>query len=119
MLNEIAEHAGLPNFERNEAKCILNLVRLLISLEANVITGAKHSQLVSLANAFDRYEGHKATSLVKKALERWQPALLSRRSMVDALARAQGKLRETGEIEWGRRSPIGRIRDVLFPDWKL
>jgi len=98
---------------------MLALVRLMISLEAGFVTGAGHPKLISLANSFDVNGGHRAGSLVRKAIERWHPELLGKASMVKALGRAADRLKISGESEWGRLSPIGRIRTVLFPDWDL
>lgn len=120
MLAELTDRAGLPAFERDtQGECMLALVRLMISLEAGFVTGAGHPKLISLANSFDVNGGHRAGSLVRKAIERWHPELLGKASMVKALGRAADRLKISGESEWGRLSPIGRIRTVLFPDWDL
>ncbi len=120
MLNEAAEQAALPPFGPNSGSaCILSLVRLLISLEAGVVTGSGHPKLISIANDFDSNGGHRALTLVRKAIEHWQPHLLERNSMQNALQRAQEKMRAESAKEWGRRSAIGRLREVLFPDWIL
>jgi hypothetical protein len=120
LLNEIAAQARLPPFELSQANnCILSLVRLMISLEIGFVAGAGHPQLISIANAFGENEGYRALSLIRKAIERWQPQLLDRASMQDAFARAQKGLEATGAAEWGRRSAIGRLRASLFPDWDL
>lgn len=120
MLNEVARQAGLPPY-RNDAEglCMLRLVRLLISLEAGKVTGSGHAKLISLANSFDSSGGHRAYLLVTAAVRHWQPELLTRGSMVKAIERARDRLRKDGTLAWRRSSPIGRIRDVLFPDWKL
>jgi hypothetical protein len=120
MLAELAKKAGLPPFELDtQGECMLALVRLMISLEAGFVAGSGHPKLISLANSFDVNGGHRAVSLVRKAVERWQPELLAQPSMIRALARAEAKLKSTGDLKWGRRSPIGLMRDALFPDWDL
>lgn len=120
MLDEVAAKAGLPPFgERREVGCLLSLVRLLISLEAGVVTGSAHPTLISLANGFGSNGGHRAMTLVCKAIELWQPALMLRPSMQQALVNARQRLAEEGLPEWGRLSSIGRIREALFPDWVL
>lgn len=120
MLNELAARAKLPPFERSSSgECMLALVRLLISLEAGFVTGSGHPQLISIANNFNNNGGYRAASLVRMAIERWQPRLLARTSMQNALARAKDELRTSGVAEWGRLSPIGLMRDALFPDWDL
>lgn len=120
MLNEAAEQAGLPPFNRSSTSgCILSLVRLLISLEAGFVTGSSHPHLISIANNFNFHGGHPAVTLVEMAIKRWQPDLLLRESMQKAFERARAKLKEDGERAWGRLSAIGKLRDVLFPDWTL
>lgn len=120
MLNELAARAKLPPFERSSSgECMLALVRLLISLEAGFVTGSGYPQLISIANNFNNNGGYRAASLVRMAIERWQPRLLARTSMQNALARAKDELRTSGVSEWGRLSPIGLMRDALFPDWDL
>ncbi|KFC74797.1 hypothetical protein FG93_00976 [Bosea sp. LC85] len=120
MLNEVAKRAGIPGFSSNPGvDCILALVRLLISLEAGEVAGSGHQYVISIANSFDQNGGHQALALVHKAIERWQPTLLGRSSMQLAFQRARNRLRDSGELEWGRRSAIGKAREVLFPDWIL
>lgn len=120
MLNEVAAQVALPPFEFNQANnCLLSLVRLMISLEAGFVAGAGHPQLISIANGFGTNGGHRAISLIRKAIERWQPQLLDRASMQGAFTRARKELEDGGVPEWGRLSAIGRMRDALFPDWEL
>ncbi|WNJ87941.1 hypothetical protein [Bosea sp. 685] len=120
LLREVAYEAGIPDYAPSPAfDCTLGLVRLLISLEAGEVAGSGHPYLISIANSFDQHDGYRALTLVHMAIARWQPALLARSSMQLALKRARHKLQETGAAEWGRKSVIGKMRDVLFPDWVL
>ncbi len=122
MFDEITERAGLapPQFPHDDASpCLLDLVRTLISLEAGFVTGSRHLKLVSLANSFNVHGGHRAANLIRKALERWQPALLKIASVRHAFEHAKTMMEKNKEAPWGRNSPIGRIRDVLFPEWRL
>jgi len=118
MLAEIIEQAPIGEDE-DIPPSTLPLVRLLISLETGVMAGSAHPALISIANNFGINGGHRALTLVHKAIERWQKPLLDRKSMQDALSRAREALEQSGEKEWGRKSVIGRIREVLFPDWVL
>jgi len=119
-LNEAASQAGLSPYKLDKKSATpLMLIRLLISLEAGRVIGANHPQLISLANVFDRNDGYRARALIIKALNRWHPNILSVKSMSNALRRAERVLAQTGDREWGRRSDIGRLREVLFPDWAL
>jgi hypothetical protein len=120
-LNEAAHRAKMPSFERGlEADCLLSLMRLLISLEAGSVIGARHPKLISLANSFDQIgDAYRARSLVIRALERWAPSLLVEKSMVSALKRAEQVIRTGRCKEWGRQSHIGKLREVIFPDWQL
>lgn len=68
MLDEIARNAGLPSFARNDfSESTLSLVRLLISLEAGVVTGSGHDKLISLANRFNVKDGYRAIDIVRMA----------------------------------------------------
>jgi hypothetical protein len=118
MLAEVVEHAQIDTSEIIP-NSMLPLIRLLISLESGTVAGSGHRSLISIANSFDFNDGHRALALVRKAIERWQPAVLNRNSVGEALARAQATLDRTGDKEWGRRSVLGRIREALFPDWRL
>lgn len=98
---------------------ILPLVRLLISLKHGVVAGARHPRLISLANSFDREAGAQAMNLVLLALRRWAPELLEEPSVKNAFQRASLALCEAGLDPWDRDSLVGRVREVLFPEWKL
>ena len=98
---------------------LLPIIRLLISLESGFVSGSNHKELISLANRFDDGDNYKALNLVLKAIEYWKPELLTRSSMQNAIKRAEVRLRLAGPKPWGQTSLIGRVREVLFPDWKL
>lgn len=117
MLRELIIEAGVGDMAIPAST--LRLVRLLISLESGIVTGAATENLIPLANSFEIKGGHQALALVRKAIKLWQSDLLEKPSVQRAISRAERLLRERGEHEWGQKSVIGRIREVLFPDWRL
>lgn len=119
--NELLEQLHLPGFSKwgQEADDIVCMIGLLISLEIGRPIGSGHPKLISLANSFDRRDRERYRSLVLKAVEHWRPELLAQRSMRDALDRSRLRLIELGEAPYGRNSIIGRLRAIVFPDWKL
>lgn len=117
---EAAREADLTSSECARLdKSVIEIVRLLIALEAGRVIGTRNTRLISMANSFHRRVGYRARTLVVRALERWQPALLEKPSMKIALNSASNALAQPGEHEWGQTSPIGKLRSVLFPDWKI
>lgn len=119
-IQEAAVEAALTASECSRLdKSTIEIVRLLIALEAGRVVGTRNTRLISMANSFHRRVGYRARTLVVRALERWQPALLEKPSMKIALNSASDALAQPGEREWGQTSPIGKLRSVLFPDWKI
>lgn len=93
----------------------LHIVNLLICLESSRLLGTRHEKLVSLVHStLDSQPRQHAANLISRALSFWQPALAADEKVTAKIERLSKSVKQSG-----RKSPIGLIREKLFPNWIL
>jgi hypothetical protein len=120
IVDEALIHIGKNHIiGEGQKRDIFHIICILVSLEQGKIIGSSARDLVAFVNHFDYSGRHRYRELVLKAIRHWRPDLLTRPSMQTALLRAEARMKQTGERPYGRSSPIGQLRDLLFPEWVL
>ena len=97
-----------------------HVLNVLIAIEAWKPIGGQVDNPISIVYSFlASRDGRQAADLIERAIEKYRPELFDRPKTREMLKRARDKAGEAGLSQWHRKSPIGRVRDALFPGWSL
>jgi Family of unknown function (DUF6035) len=102
-------------FGQIELERLTQIVNLLIAIEKGEVVGGFHKNLKGLIGSTAKHNaGKRAGALIKRALEKYQPVLIDWPVVPRDLDQRVGHPKQ-----WGRGSFLGKLRDILFPNWKL
>jgi hypothetical protein len=119
LVDELTPRLPLPlqQFDRYSVARALNV---LITIERWQTVGSSAANPISVVHGLlDSSDGPLAYSLVEGALREYQPIALEKGKTASLIERARAKARSKGMQPWGRNGVVGRLRDLLFPEWKL
>jgi hypothetical protein len=93
---------------------------IMISIEYGQVLGYHHEKIVSCVHSVLQSEDlFRAFKLFKLALEQWLPELAKDPKILKKFSQADTFCRTKNLRPWTRKDRAGRLREVLFPDWKL
>ena len=112
LCRELEERCGIREPIDTE---LLRVLNLLICLETSNVLWSGHDKLISLVHStLDGEARQPAARLINRALLHWHPSLADE-------PKVARKIRSlcSSVLQWRRKTPLGVIRDKLFPEWEL